>query len=168
MNKTKLFLLVVILGSSFLSFGHNYFVSIASMEYDSASMKINTSLKVTAHDFEHMLEMKFNLRIHIETVTDSSEIGQYIQTYLKENFILFSGGAQAEMNYLGKEVTLRDELFFYFSFSNIRNPRTVQIKNQLLFTHFAQQQNIVNYKYGDRTKSVTLVSATPEAEIKID
>ena len=166
--KSKFLLLTVILWSSFLTFGHNYFVSIASMEYDSASMKINTSLKVTAHDFEHMLEMKFNLRIHIETVTDSSEIGQFIKTYLKENFVLTSGGVQAEMNYLGKEVTLRDELFFYFSFTEIRNPRTIQIKNQLLFSHFAQQQNIVNYKYGDRTKSVTLVSATPEAEIKID
>jgi len=166
--KKKLALLAVILCSSCLTFGHNYFVSIATMEYDSASMKINTSLKVTAHDFEHMLEMKYNLRIHIETVTDTSEIGKYMVTYLKENFILTSNGVQAELNYLGKEITLRDELFFYFSFSEVRNPRTIQIKNQLLFSHFAQQQNIVNYKYGDRTKSVTLVSTAPEAEIKIN
>jgi len=138
------------------------------MEYDSANVKINTSLKISAHDFEYLLEMKYNLRIHLETVTDSSEIGLYMISYLKENFIITSGGKQAEMIYLGREITLRDELFFYLSFTNVANPRTIHIKNQLLFSLFAQQQNIVNYKYGDRTKSVTLVSSAPEAEIKID
>jgi hypothetical protein len=153
---------------SVFSFGHNYYVSIANMEYKEAENQVDVSLKMTAHDFEYLLEMKYNQRLHIENIADSSEIGRYIQVYLAENFVLISGGDTAMLNYVGKEVTLRDELFFYFSFTHIRDPKTIQIKNQLLFTLFTQQQNIVHYKYGEKTKSVTLVPSAHSAEIKID
>lgn len=150
------------------SFAHNYYVSIANMEWNELEDRIDVSLKMTAHDFEYLLEMKYNKRIHLETVADSTEIGLYIPEYLKEHFQVTSGGEVAEQKYLGREITLRDELFIYLSFTGIKDPETIQIKNTLLFTLFAQQQNIIHYKYMEKTKSVTLVSATPSGEIKID
>jgi len=145
---------------------HNYFVSTANMEYDDSTKQIEVSVKMTAHDFEHILEMKYQQRLHIETIADTSEIGKFVQAYLKENFVISSGDKVCDFNYYGKEVTLRDELFFYFSFSNIVNPDAIHIKNTLLFNSFAQQQNIVHYKHGAKSKSVTLVIAKPEAELK--
>jgi hypothetical protein len=161
-------LFAIALCLSVLTFGHNYYVSIANMEYKEAENQVDVSLKMTAHDFEYLLEMKYNLRLHMEDIADSSEIGRFAQQYLGENFQLISGGEAAPMVYVGKEVTLRDELFFYFSFTGIKDPKTIQIKNQLLFTLFPQQQNIVHYKHGEKTKSVTLVPAAHTAEIKID
>lgn len=149
-------------------FAHSYYVSTTNMEFNAETETIDVSIKTTAHDFEHILETKYNLRIHIETIADSSEIGLYIQSYLNENFTLKSNEVQAQMKYLGKEVTLRDELFFYISFSGVKNPKTIQIKNTLLFTEFPQQQNIVHYKLGDLSKSVTLVAAKPESELKFE
>jgi len=149
-------------------FAHSYYVSTTNMEFNTQTETIDVSIKTTAHDFEHILETKYNLRIHIETIADSSEIGLYIQTYLAENFIIKSNDVQATMKYIGKEVTLRDELFFFISFSGVKNPKTIQIKNTLLFTEFAQQQNIVHYKLGDLSKSVTLVAAKPESELKFE
>jgi hypothetical protein len=149
-------------------FAHSYYVSTTNMEFNTQTETIDVSIKTTAHDFEHILETKYNLRIHIETIADSSEIGLYIQTYLAENFIIKSNDVQATMKYIGKEVTLRDELFFFISFAGVKNPKTIQIKNTLLFTEFAQQQNIVHYKLGDLSKSVTLVAAKPESELKFE
>ena len=150
----------------FAAQAHNYFVSTANMEYDDSTQQIEVSVKMTAHDFEHVLEMKYQQRLHIETISDTSEIGMFIQEYLKENFVISSGGKACNFNYYGKEVTLRDELFFYFSFGEVVDPDAIHVKNTLLFSSFAQQQNIVHYKHGTKSKSVTLVLAKPEAELK--
>lgn len=165
--KNLLALFTILLSTSSL-FAHSYYVSTTNMEYNTQTETIDVSIKTTAHDFEHILETKYNLRIHIETIADSSEIGMYIQSYLNENFVIKSNDTQATMKYIGKEVTLRDELFFFISFSGVKNPKTIQIKNTLLFTEFAQQQNIVHYKLGDLSKSVTLVASKPEAELKFE
>ena len=147
---------------------HSYFVSIATMEYNDSTQSIDVSLKMTAHDFESILETKFNQRIHIENIADTSEIGRYTQLYLSDNFVLTSENQAAVMIYVGKEVTLRDELFFYLSFISVKNPKTVHIKNTLLFSPFPQQQNIVHYQVGSIKKTVTLVASKPEEEIKFD
>lgn len=164
----SLFSLIIILIAGTSVFAHKYYVSTSNMEYNTETKTIDVSVKMTAHDFESILETKYNIRMHLETIADTSEIGLYIQSYLAENFILTSGEIQATMRYIGKEVTLRDELFFYLSFSEIKDPKTIQIKNTLLFTQFAQQQNIVHYKVGELSKSVTLVSSKPEAELKFE
>lgn len=166
--KNKVFILLALVAINSNLLAHKYYVSIANMEYKEADSKIDVSLKMTAHDFEHLLEMKFNKMVHIEEVADSSEIGLFVINYIKENFTVTSASVQADFTYHGKEVTVRDDLYFYFSFSNIISPKTIQIKNILLFSLFAQQQNIVHYKYGEQTKSVTLVPAQTEGEIKID
>ena len=166
--KTKILSVVIALTASVCGFSHNYFVSIANMEYNEAEKRIDVSLKLSAHDLEYLLEMKYNERLHLENIADSSEIGLYIQQYVKESFKVSSAGKEAEMNYLGREVTLRDELFIYLSFTGIKDPGTIHIENQLLFTLFAQQQNIVHYKYGELTKSVTLVPSAPAGDIKFE
>ncbi|MBK7128648.1 MAG: hypothetical protein IPM74_01530 [Crocinitomicaceae bacterium] len=150
------------------SLAHSYFVSTSQMEYNEQSKTIDVSLKLTAHDFEHILEEKFNQRMHIEDIADSSETGQYIQNYLKENFTLSSENILAEFMYVGKEVTLRDELFFYFSFSNITNAKIIHVKNTVLFLQFNQQQNMISYKYLDKTVSVTLVASKAESDLLIE
>ncbi|MBI3135120.1 MAG: hypothetical protein HYZ14_10650 [Bacteroidetes bacterium] len=166
--KSRIILITFLVFATGRMFAHSYFVSTANMEYDAVTKSMEVSLKMTAHDFEHILENKFVQRIHIENVADTSEIGLFIQAYLKEHFVITSGGEQPLFGYVGKEVTLRDELFFYITFSGIKDPETIQIKNTLLFTEFPQQQNIVHYKWGERAKSVTLVAAKPEAELKLD
>ena len=150
------------------SFSHKYFVSIADLQYNAEEGKIDCSIKLTAHDFEQILETKFNERIHLENIEDTSTVGLFIIEYLNENFQIWSGGQQCVMEYLGKEVTLRDELFFYISYWGVKEPKGIKVKNSLLCKTFAKQQNIVHYQYEDQTKSVTLVPSATEAEILMD
>ncbi len=164
----KKLITLLVLFSAFSSFAHKYYVSIANLEYNADENKIDCSLKLTAHDFEQILETKFDERIHIENVQDTSDVGLYTIDYLNDNFEIWSGGQQCVMEYLGKEVTLRDELFFYISFWGVKEPKGIKVKNSLLCKTFAKQQNIVHYRYEDQTKSVTLVPSATEAEILID
>ena len=156
------FLLVFILLIGTSGFSHKFYISIADMEYDSAKNRINVSVTMTAHDFERVLKRKFSENLELEKVSDTSEIGNYIQQYLAVNFQLFNEGQQLKMNYLGKEVNNRDELIMYFYFPNIINSTTIKIVNKLLFSVSDQQQNIVHYKCLGRTKSVTLIPSKYE------
>ncbi|UKN02517.1 hypothetical protein K6119_03150 [Paracrocinitomix mangrovi] len=158
-------LLIIILLSSFSGWSHKFFISIADMEYDSIGNRINVTTQMTAHDFELILKRKFQRTITLEEVKDSSDVTHYIEQYLKVNFQLYSADKKLEMIYLGFEVTNRDDLFFYFYFTDVANPATIKIVNKLLFSISDQQQNIVHYKYKNATKSVTLVPAHSEDTI---
>ena len=150
------FLTIGFIFSLSLVFGHKSYISIATLEYNETLNQIEISIKLTAHDFEHVLESKFNERIVMEHVKDSSDIDKYVQNYLSQNFILKSNGQKAKFNYVGKEVDVRDQLFFYFTFTQVLNPSHISIQNSILFELFLKQQNIIHYKYKGVTKSVTL------------
>ncbi len=160
-------LLIVIL--TFLStnqvMAHKTYVSIANMEYNSKTKQIEVSLKLTAHDFEHVLEHHFKKEYHIENIPDSSKIGLFIQNYVKTHFKVWSEKKLTTFTYVGKEVTVRDDLYFYFTFSNIINPKNIVVTNTFLFEMFPKQQNIIHYKYANQTKSVTLISSNPKMNI---
>lgn len=164
MKQLVTILFVLLAGSAF---SHKFYISIADMEYDTIHNRINVSLKVTAHDFELVLQRKFERSIDLEAVSDSSEVNVYIKQYLKHNFKIYSQDIPLEMTYLGREVNERDELYFYFYFTDVTDPTTISIINKLLFSVSDQQQNIVHYKYLDRTKSVTLVASKSEDSITL-
>lgn len=153
--KKSLFILLLLFAGQV--FAHKFYVSIAELEYNSEKARIEGSLKVTAHDFEAMLENKFGKKFYLEEVADTSKVGLYIQSYLADRFKLYSSGKQATPNYVGKEVTLRQDAYFYFTFTNVTNPASIKIVNTVLFGQFPKQQNIVHYRYKEQTKSVTLV-----------
>lgn len=164
----KKLLIALALCLSFSGYSHKYYMSIADMEYNEEEGKINCSLKLIAHDFEQILEQKYEKRVLMENVTDTSEIGMFVIEYLNEHFQVWSGGSQCVMEYVGKEVTLRDDLYFYISFWGVAEPKGIKVKNSLLCKEFASQQNIVHYRYKDQTKTVTLVLSQTEEEILMD
>ncbi|HIP36772.1 MAG TPA: hypothetical protein EYG85_07940 [Crocinitomix sp.] len=161
----SIFFIIVTLLTVNLSLAHKTYVSIANMEYNSKVKQIEVSLKLTAHDFEHVLKAKFNKHYHIENIADTSRVGLYIQNYIKLHFKVFSEQKQCSFKYIGKEVNVRDELYFYFTFSNVINPKNILVNNTFLFELFKKQQNIIHYKYANQTKSVTLVVSNPKMKI---
>jgi hypothetical protein len=161
----RIIILLILVISYSPANAHKTYVSIADMQYDTITQEIEVSLKLTAHDFEHILEKKYNQKMHIENISDSSVVGLFIQNYLKTHFKIESKAQLAQFNYVGKEVTLRDELYFYFTFSKVLNPQQIKVSNTILFEMFTKQQNIVNYQYINQTKSVTLTNSNPQALI---
>mgnify|MGYP000689961724 CR=1 FL=1 len=147
---------------------HQYFISIAEMEYNSEKNRIDVSLKMTAHDLEDVIGRKFDEKIDIMAISDTSKAFVYFQDYLKHNFRVISEEETLKISYLGKEIKNTEDLFVYFSFMNPKNPAAIKIISNLLYSISDLQQNIVHYKYSNQTKSVTLVPSQNEAEIKFD
>ena len=164
--KKLLFLMMMM--CSMLGWSHKFYVSIADLAWDQEEQRIEGSIKLTAHDVEKMLANKFERPIDLEKESDSSEVGQYLQSYMARNFTVKSNEKWAVPNYLGKEITLRGELFIYFTFTSVWRPESIEISNKILFELFPKQQNIVHYKYKDQTKSVTLVPSKTHGKIEFD
>ncbi len=149
-------------------YGHQSYISIANLEYNDSKKQIEVSLKVTAHDFEQILSQMFKTNVKLENINDSSAVGIQIQQYISQHFTIWSESKKADFQYVGKEVTVRDELFFYFTFKQVLNPSHIYIKNSVLFELFSGQQNIVHYKYKSTIKSITLTPAKEEDELKFN
>ncbi|MDX1350001.1 MAG: DUF6702 family protein [Putridiphycobacter sp.] len=162
----RLLSLMLVLMSVLPAFAHKHYISIANMAYNASAKQIEVSLQVTAHDFEHILENHFKKRIEIETVSDSSEVGRFMIAYLNKNIQLKSANNSAKFNYVGKEVNVRDQLFFYFTFTEVLDPSHIILENSILFQLFSKQQNIAHYKFKEATKSITCTSQSPVADIK--
>lgn len=156
MKLFKILLSFILVVNISTAMAHKSYISIANMEYNNTKNQIEVSLKLTAHDFEYILEKKFNKRIHIENVKDTSKVGKFIQTYILKHFQVYSQKKQTKFNYVGKEVTVRDELYFYFTFTQVLDPLHIWVSNTFLFDLFSKQHNIIHYKIKNKTKSVTL------------
>jgi hypothetical protein len=149
-------------------FAHQYFISIAEMEFNSEKSRIDVSLKMTAHDLEKVIENKFGTAIDILTISDTSAAFNYFQDYLKHNFRVSSEEEALILSYLGKEIKNTEDLYVYFSFLKPKNPAKLKVVSNLLYSISDLQQNIVHYKYLNQTKSVTLVASENHAEITFE
>ena len=65
-------------------------------------------------------------------MADSSKIGLFIQSYIEKHFTLLSQKQKAIFSYIGKEVTVRDDLYFYFTFKQILDPINITVSNTFL------------------------------------
>ncbi len=148
--------------------GHQYFVSITELVYNEDKNRIEGSVKITAHDFEDLLSEKFDRKINLDHESDSSEVATYFKKYLFDHITISSGGVLGKPTYVGKEVTLRQDLYFYFIVENIQHPEDIKVSNKLLFERFEEQQNIVHYRYKQQTKSVTLISSKFHSRITFE
>jgi hypothetical protein len=166
--KSKLILSILLSFTTLFASAHKSFISISNMEYNQKEKQIEVSLKLTAHDFEHILENKYGKQIHIENVKKGSDVDKFILDYINKNFLVKSSSQKAKLIYVGREVTVKDELFFYFTIKNVVNPSKIVVKNTFLFEIFEQQQNIIHYKLKGKTKSLTLVSLKKEGTLFFD
>ncbi len=147
---------------------HKYYVAVVNMEWNAADERIDVFVKATAHDFQGIMERALNKRIDLDTIPKNDELMKFTSDYLQKTFSLTSLEIPATFNYIGSEVTERLNIFFYFTFTDVLNPKKIKITCKFFFEYFKGQQNIIHYKHGDQTKSVTLVASSAEGEFKFE
>lgn len=165
MKKLLLFSLLLISSAGFC---HKFYVAVINMEWNEADQRIDVFVKATAHDFEAIIETAMNKRIDLDTISKNEDLSKWTADYLEKSFQLSSLDVGAKFNYVGMEVTERLNAFFYFTFTEVLNPKKIKVVSKFLIDRFPKQQNIIHYKHGDQTKSVTLVASSTEGEIKFE
>lgn len=168
MKGLRWILSMVLMVCSMLSVqAHDYYVSIAIMDYNSQSKSIELTFKFIAHDVEHAFEVQHFGQLKLGTEKEHPQADSLLSNYIREHFRIQVEREQLHPKYVGKEVGLDESLFVYMEIPNVSVPREFKLFNNCLTEVFDAQENINHINFGKEQLSITLNSQATSKEIKI-
>ena len=94
-------------------------------------------------------------------------IKNYIRKYLKAKMDIKVNTQDKEFEFLGHEYK-EDIVYCYLEIENIEDIKTIEIKNQVLFDIYPEQQNILRTKIKGKNKSFILIQEKDKAVLNFD
>jgi hypothetical protein len=133
---------------------HDFFVSVAEVDYFPAKKEIQVALKTFTDDLELAIQ-KDGKRLYLDTSKEIKNADTYIQKYLTLNFQLRINDKAQILTYIGKEY-VDGATWIYFKYTNLpKKPKSITIKNSVIIAIHPKQTNMTHFK-----KNRTLVSSS--------
>lgn len=148
-----------------VAFLHPFYISLTDIVYKPEFGRLEIAQKVFWDDLEVALSHIHGTKINFLNPHNQKELEDRIEQYLMENNEISVNGNPVYIRYLGYEIE-EDAAWFYMEAEKVPNPKTVSIKNTLLFKDFPTQQNIVNFYLNKSPKSLITTSKRPDGEIR--
>lgn len=148
---------------------HDYFFAFAEMEYDELNGRIETTLTVSNHDFEHYLKQKNIIQHDLNFYKNDSlkieSIENELNTYLTLNIYPFSenssldGDESFHFNLDGFETQLSGTVLFYLSADVKRPLETIEVRFDLLMDDHPEQQNKLTFIHRGQKRTYVFLPA---------
>jgi hypothetical protein len=133
---------------------HDFFVSVAEVDYFPVKKEIQVALKIFTDDLETAIQ-KDGKRLYLDTSTEIKNADDYIKKYLDKNFQLKTDNNLQTLDYIGKEYN-DDATWLYFKYSNLpKKPKVITLKNTVIIAVHSKQTNMTHFR-----KNRTLVSSS--------
>ncbi len=134
---------------------HEFHTSLAQINYNKTTQSFEVSLRVFTDDLEAALTLENQQK---KVTIDQNIADHIIQQYLDKHFALLNGqNEKKEMNYVGKEIEV-DVTWIYIEIPVKDNLSGLRILNSIFNELFADQVNIVNFKYLDTATTLLFKS----------
>ncbi len=144
---------------------HPFYVSITDIRYNQADAQIELSQKVFWDDLEIELTEVYKRPVNVLKPSSKKELNEMLgQYFLSSNEVIINGN-KINLEYIGYEVE-EDAVWVYLEGMNVDEPKTVKIKNTVLFGSFKSQQNIVNFYVGSKPRSVITKRGKESGELR--
>ena len=127
-----------------LNLTHNHYVSIANVNLNNKSNKIEISIEFTAHDFEKQISDDYNLNLNLGNSKEIANTNSIIENYISKNLTFQTNKKTIELKLIGKEVNNDETMFLYLEGTIPKNIKELRVVNTLLIGSFVQQQNILH------------------------
>ena len=149
----RAFLMLFLVGLlSFTGNAHDYYLSIAKIEYNAKSNSFEVAFKLTAHDLEHVFEEAGKAKVTGETKSRFIFSDDDVKTYFKSHFSIKVNGQELPLMYLGNEVELDETMWVYIEFPCTQKAITkIEVANTVLVDAFPKQQNHCHLKLNDKS-----------------
>lgn len=144
---------------------HPFYVSITDIKYNQAAGGIELSQKVFWDDLEVEMTGVYKRPINILAPESKSELNDMLGQYFLSTNEVIVNGKKISLEYIGYEVE-EDAVWVYLEGKNIEEPKTVKIKNTVLFRSFQSQQNIVNFYKDSKPRSVIIKRGKESGELR--
>ena len=127
-----------------LNIPHNHYVSIANVNLNNKSNKIEISIEFTAHDFEKQISDDYNVNLKLGSNKEIANTNSILIDYISKNLTFHTNKNYIDLNLIGKEVNNDETMFLFLEGSIPKNIKELRVVNKLLLGSFNQQQNILH------------------------
>jgi len=143
MKNLKILILLVTFGIGGFSFSQDFHASNTKVEYE------NGTLKLTAKFFTTDLEKAVGASVGAKDSFDSKA-----KAYANTNLVVRVNGTQVPLAYVGSQTNDKSTRL-YLKADNIKDIKEIEVKNSMLISIFADQQNLVTFDVNGVRKSFT-------------
>ncbi|MFV0566435.1 MAG: DUF6702 family protein [Flavobacteriaceae bacterium] len=160
MQYGKITLLLLCLVLSAFTVAHKFYVSVTQIEYIEKQQSVQIISRIFIDDLENDLRNQFDKTLTLAVPNESKKVNNYIAQYLKQHIKVKINSQDVTLNFLGKTYDA-DIAKCYLEIENIKQIKTFEISNQVLFNLFPTQKNIVKTKIYNKDKSSLQTAENP-------
>ncbi len=165
MRSLALFFLIFL---SSISYGHDYYFAFGEVEYNDVTQKFETTLIVSTHDLEMILEKKEISSVKIDQISEGSQDYANLASYLTSHFIIKTGSERCSFNLIGMETLLNGTTNFYFESLPVELSGELSFRFDLFMDFYKQQQNKITFHYRDNTYTFPFLITEPTQKLKLE
>lgn len=123
---------------------HDFYISVTRGHYNPETQMMECEMKLTAHDVENAIRVIYAEAFDLDDESKAYRHNQLIEKYISTKINIWVNDKFIDLEYIGYEVELTDEMWIYFQFK--APDRTFKYENKVLTELFAMQQNITHFK----------------------
>lgn len=150
------------------SFAHQYHFAFAEAEYNWETSRIEASVSVSTHDFEHELSETGMQVNHLESYANDKMMQLSLSDKVLENFKIQMGAVACEFRFIGYEVLNSGMTYFYFESQIIPFDNNLIVQFDLMMNHNKEQQNKLSFINNSEKISVSFLQNERTQKIKLE
>jgi hypothetical protein len=135
---------------------HKYYVSVTQIDFVKDKQSVQIITRIFLDDFEDVLQMRYDDNLVLGRQSETEGANFHIEKYLKAKMIIKINGEQKTLNFIGKEYD-NDIVVCYLEIESVKEIKSFEIENVVLFDLYEEQQNIVRTKINSKNKSFILI-----------
>lgn len=139
MKKVGLLSLIFLLAS----FMHPFYLSVTDLKYNPKEQALQGSVKLFINDFESTLRKIYKQPVDLINTKDTVKTKAFLEDYLKKNLSIQVNAEQKTYQFIGFERE-QEAIWLYIEVTNCPLPKTLDIKNSILYESLKDQMNIVH------------------------
>ena len=150
----------------FLSIAHPFHVSVCELLHNPRTKRVELVQHIFLDDLEETLRnYAKDPFLDVMQPKDSITFDSLLRTYYEKNVTLWVNGKPKELLYLG-HVRKEESMWSYLETKGKvrRFPRSIGIRNTVLFEQFSDQQNLIKLRVGNVDHSMVLHKDQPQNE----
>lgn len=155
----------MVLCPSSVAMAHPFHVSIAEVEWNAKTKKLQVALLVQPEDLEKVLQQRTKTTDSLEKMKN---LDAHIEKYLEENFLVIAPNKKkGKLLWVGKEIGLKTA-WLYFEVECEKGPEGSTFSNQMFFETLEDQSNTITLqdRRQKRRQSITFTLNNRQVEFQ--
>ena len=134
---------------------HPYYVSVSESVYNNEKSALQITKKIFYDDLELVLKNE-NKNENFDILNSKKDlVNSYIENYIQKNMLFKIDGKLKELKYIGHEI-INSRINSYFEIINIKNIKSIEIKDTSLLDYFDNQENLTYFEIDNQRFTIRL------------